>query len=268
MRRLAMWLLILAVAGCAGKSGQPATVDLVVFAASSLTEAFTALGQGFQADHPQVHVTLNFAGSQQLAQQLALGAPADLFASANQTQMDAVVAAGRIVPESVRVFASNRLVVVLPADNPGQIQSLADLAGPGLRVVLADESVPVGAYTRIFLTNADAGPALPADFSQKVLGNTVSFEINVRAVLSKVSLGEADAGVVYASDLAASAENVQQMAIPDALNVIAVYPLAPVVDSQHSQDVGAFVDYILSPAGQGILATHGLLPPTQPDHGS
>ncbi len=254
------WGVALALIGCVGASpptGQPASTELVVFAASSLTEAFTALGQGFEAEHPTVQVTLNFAGSQQLAQQLALGAPADLFASADQTQMAAVVAAGRVNPESVQIFAHNRLVIVLPGDNPGNVHTLADLARPGLRVVLADASVPVGAYTRTFLARADAGPDLPANFSQGVLANTVSFEINVRAVLSKVRLGEADAGVVYASDGAAAGESVGQIPIPDALNVVAAYPLAPVSDGHHPQSAAAFVDFIFSLPGQKILADHG-----------
>ena len=254
------WVAALVLIGCVGTSaptGQPAPTELVVFAASSLTEAFTALAQGFEADHPDVAVTLNFAGSQQLAQQLALGAPADLFASADQPQMAAVMAAGRVSPDDVQIFAHNRLVIVLPADNPGNVHALADLARPGLRVVLADASVPVGAYTRTFLANADAAPDRPADFSQGVLANTVSFEINVRAVLSKVRLGEADAGVVYASDGAAAGTTVQQIPIPDALNVVAAYPLAPVADALHPQAAKAFVAFILSPPGQKILADHG-----------
>ena len=271
MRRLLFWLnriakslvgwgVALVLIGCVGTSaptGQPASTELVVFAASSLTEAFTALGQGFEAEYPTVRVTLNFAGSQQLAQQLALGAPADLFASADQTQMAAVAAAGRVNAESVQIFAHNRLVIVLPGDNPGNVHALADLARPGLRVVLADASVPVGAYTRTFLANADAAPDLPADFSQSVLANTVSFEINVRAVLSKVRLGEADAGIVYASDGTAVGPSVVQIPIPDALNVVAAYPLAPVTDSHHPQQTADFMAYILGPAGQKILADHG-----------
>ncbi|MBP8110320.1 MAG: molybdate ABC transporter substrate-binding protein [Caldilineaceae bacterium] len=254
------WVAAPGLIGCVGISGpasQPVPTELVIFAASSLTEAFTALGQGFEADHPTVGVTLNFAGSQQLAQQLALGAPADLFASADQAQMAAVITAGRVSAESVQIFAHNRLVIVLPGDNPGNVHALADLARPGLRVVLADATVPVGAYTRTFLANAAAAPDLPAAFSQGVLANTVSFEINVRAVLSKVRLGEADAGVVYASDGAAAGTTVQQIPIPDALNVVAAYPLAPVTDSHHPQEAAAFMAYILGPAGQAILANHG-----------
>lgn len=260
MRRLAVWLWVLVLVGCGPLPSDPVQVEVVVFAASSLTEAFTALGQGFQTDHPHVRVTLNFAGSQQLAQQLALGAPADLFASADRAQMDGVVAAGRVAAPSVGIFAHNRLAVVLPQENPGDVHALADLARPGLRVVLADASVPVGAYTRTFLAQADAAPNFPDDFSQRVLANTVSFEINVRAVLSKVRLGEADAGVVYSSDGAAAGPNVQQAAIPDALNVTAAYPFAPVADARHPQEAAAFMAYVLSPAGQSILAAHGLLP--------
>lgn len=258
-------LLNLALGGCAGGdlSPRPAppAAQITVFAAASLTDAFTALGQAFQAQHPGTEVILNFGGSQQLAQQLVQGAPADLFASAALSQMDLVAASGRIAPDTPRIFAQNRLTLVMPQDNPGAIHTLADLARPGLRLVLADESVPVGAYSRAFLAQADASGDLPPNFGAQVMANIVSFEINVRAVLSKVRLGEADAGIVYTSDVTGAAPmDVAVLPIPDHLNVIARYPIAPLTDPVHPAQGEAFMAFVLSPPGQAILAEHGLQP--------
>jgi molybdate transport system substrate-binding protein len=242
------------------------TTPINVFAAASLTDAFTALGDAFEADHPTVDVTFNFAGSQQLAQQLAQGAPADIFASADQAQMAAVVDTGRIAVDAPRTFVRNGLVVVMPADNPGTVRTLTDLGRPGLRLVLADAAVPVGAYTRDFLARTESSSDLPADFPAQVLANTVSFEVNVRAVLSKVRLGEADAGIVYRSDVAneSIASEVISLYIPDALNVAAAYPIAGLIDAVHPEPAAEFVIFVLSPAGQGILAEYGFLPGSGP----
>ena len=259
-RRLASvaWLVlaVLALAACAAPA-QPRRAELVVFAAASLTDAFTEIGAAFTAESG-VAVTFNFAGSQTLAGQLASGAPADVFASANDRQMQAAVDAVRIDPATVRTFAANRLVVVTPRDNPAAIAAPADLAAPGLKLVLADGAVPVGQYSLQFLANASADSAYTATYSPTVLANVVSYEENVRAVLAKVSLGEADAGIVYSSDVTdAQREQVQLIEIPTALNVIATYPIAPVADSEQSALAQAFVDLVLSPAGQAILERYG-----------
>lgn len=264
--QLSAALLLSLLSACAPTRARTQPVSLTVFAAASLTGAFTQIGQSFETAHPGVTVTFNFAGSQQLAQQLSQGAAADVFASANQQQMDTVAATGRIDKTAVRMFAQNRLVVIYPQGNPAGIASLADLAKPGLRLVLAAKEVPVGAYTLEFLAKAAADPAFSPSFQADVLKNVVSYEDNVKVVLAKVSLGEADAGVVYTSDVASAlpqakdSAQVGELAIPDNLNVVAVYPLAPLADSPHLALAQAFVDLALSPEGQAVLAQAGFIP--------
>lgn len=267
--RQSVLLLLVLLAACAAPpptdpaapADAPLVGELVVFAAASLTDAFTQIGQDFEAANPGTRITYNFAGSQRLAQQIAQGAPADVFASANTRQMGVAIESGRIVSGTQQVFVQNRLIVVLPADNRAGIESLPDLARPGLKLVLAAEAVPVGAYSRDFLAKAAADPAFGAGYDTAVLANLVSQEENVRAVLTKVRLGEADAGIVYSSDVAPDeADQVLRLAIPDALNTIAAYPVAAVQDSQHAALADAFIAYLLSPAGQDVLAQYGFIP--------
>ncbi len=267
-RRSAVAALLMAVLaglpGCGPSAAPTPTTDpvtLVVLAAASLTDAFTELGGRYQAAHPGVRVAFNFAGSNQLAEQLAQGAPADVFASANARQMAAVVESGRVVSGTQQTFASNRLIVVLPADNPGRVAALPDLAQPGLKLVLAAAQVPAGQYALDFLDKAGQDPAFPAGFKAAVLQNVVSYEANVRAVYTKVALGEADAGIVYASDASAAAGQIRSLPIPDALNTIAVYPIAPLADGPHAALAQGFVDLVLSAEGQAVLQEHGFLPP-------
>lgn len=261
-------LLCLFLAACSNGTSSsetavsPSDSQLIIFSAASLTEAFTALGGAFEAQQPGVEVVLNFAGSQQLAQQLSQGAPADLFASANERQMTAVIDSGRIEGGSQQIFATNRLVIVYPADNPANLQSLTDLAQPDLRLILAAPEVPVGQYAQEFLDKTAVDPAYGPAYTESVRSNIVSFEENVRAVLSKVLLGEADGGIVYQSDLnSVTAHSLGQLAIPDDLNVIATYPIAPINDSERSALAAAFLEFVLSPAGQAILAGYGFSPP-------
>lgn len=238
---------------------QPVTLN--VFAAASLTEAFSKLGAQFEAEHPGVTVVFNFAGSQQLAQQLADGAPADVFASANQKQMDAAIASGRIANDLALPFVTNQLVVIVPKDNPATLNTLSDLAKPKLKLVLAAAEVPVGQYALDFLDQATQDATFGATFKEDVLKNVVSYEANVKAVLTKVVLGEADAGIVYGSDVSGdSAAAVQQLAIPAALNVVASYPIGTVQNSANPDSAAAFVAYVLSPTGQATLAGFGFTP--------
>jgi molybdate transport system substrate-binding protein len=239
---------------------QPPVVTLNVFAAASLTAAFGDIGKAFQAAHPGVTVTFNFAGSQQLAQQINSAAPADVFASANQTQMDAAVKGGRVAQGSSKPFVNNRLVVIFPKANPAGVQTLQDLAKPGLKLVLADKSVPVGQYALNFLDNAVKDGSFGAAFKDDVLKNVVSYELDVKSVLTKVELGEADAGIVYTTDAATDTKGqTAQLAIPDNLNVIAVYPIAVVKDSPNLSLAQVFVDFVLSPDGQAILTRYGFI---------
>ncbi len=245
------------------------SVDLNVFAAASLTGPFGEIGKLFESNHPGVQVVLNFAGSQQLAQQINQGAPADVFASANNAQMKTVVQAGEILSSAQQIFAENRLVVIYPQNNPAGLKELKDLANPGLKLVFAAKDVPVGQYSLDFLHKTAADPALGSTYRAGVLENVVSYEDNVKAILAKVVLGEADAGIVYASDISGEDENkVGRLDIPDALNVIATYPIAPVKTSQHSQLAQAFIDLVLSSEGQDILAKFNFIPVAAPPEGS
>ena len=234
---------------------------LTVLAAASLTESFTELGALFESQNPGVKVAFSFAGSQALAQQLGQGAGADVFASANQKYMDAAVEANRVNQEDAKTFVTNRLVVIFPKDNPGGIKELKDLAKPGLKLDLADPSVPVGQYTVDFLDKAVQDPGFDPQFKEDVLNNVVSYEDNVKSVVTKVSLGEADAGVVYVTDITAdAADKVGKLDIPDALNTIATYPIAPISDSKNPELARAFVALVLSPEGQRVMAKYGFIP--------
>lgn len=258
-----LFFAALALSGCRNAESSEATIS--IFAAASLTETFTELGNQFQDAHPGASITFNFAGSQELAQQLAQGAPADVFASANQRQMERVVAAGRVDAQEVHIFAHNHLVVVLPSGNPGRINTLQDLARPGVQLLLADEAVPAGQYSREVLRKVTASGEYGAAYEQAVLNNVVSFEQNVRGVLTKISLGEADAGIVYVSDLHAhnsNADTTELLAveIPARYNVDAAYSIALVGAGPNRSLAQSFVEFVTSPAGQSILADHGFIP--------
>ena len=233
---------------------------LTVFAAASLTESFGEMAKQFEAAHPGVDVVLNLAGSQQLRAQLEQGAQADVFASANTKEMNAAVGSSVIVSGTQKTFARNRLVVIYPKDNPGKIAALADLAKPGLKLVVADKAVPVGQYTLDMLDKMRRDPAYSADFAGKVQANVVSRENDVKAVVAKVRLGEADAGVVYSTDVtAAAAQDVTPLAIPDQFNQIATYPIAPLARAPQPDLAQQFVDLVLSDAGQELLAGFGFI---------
>jgi len=259
----ARWSLLLVLAaglaGCGtGRPGEEATApqEIVVFAASSLTDAFTELAEAFEVEHPAARILLHFAGSSQLAAQLAEGVPADVFASANPEQMQAAISAGRIDPGAGAIFVSNRLTIIVPTGNPAGVASLEDLARPGILLILAVEGVPVRAYTD------EIAAGLGTGFQEGFYGNLVSEEENVRQVVAKVALGEADAGIVYTSDVSPDiAGQVAQIAIPEVRNVVALYPIAPLADSPHPEWAQAFVDFVLSPAGREILARRGFGPP-------
>jgi molybdate transport system substrate-binding protein len=257
------WLLCLFMVCCLGGcSSEPAEDraaaprEITVFAAASLSDAFNELAEVYQVQNEGVQVVFNFAGSSQLATQLNEGIAADVFASANTTQMRVAVDGGRIAAETERVFVSNRLAIVVPADNPAGINALEDLAQPGVQLILAVEGVPVRQYTDEIVA------AMPADFQEQFYNNLVSEEDNVRQVAAKVALGEADAGVVYTSDVTPDiADKVQQIDIPDAQNVIATYPIAPLADAPQPELAQSFIDFVLSAEGQRILSRWGFGPP-------
>jgi molybdate transport system substrate-binding protein len=241
-----------------GGTRYPNQEQLTIYAAASLTEAFQQLGQQFETAQPEVEVVISFAGSQQIAQQLSQGAPGDLFASANEKQMTNVINFGRVLEGSDQEFVHNHLVLILPAGNPGGINELGDLTSSGLELILADQSVPVGAYAQEMLQRAEQDPRFGADFKSSVLRNVVSYEENVRAVLTKIILGEADAGIVYASDAAGAKEtDLQVIPIPDEINTIASYFIAPIADSPNQELAQDFISLVLSPQGQKILSDYG-----------
>jgi molybdate transport system substrate-binding protein len=233
------------------------TVELLVFAASSLTDAFDEMIRAFEVQNPGVRVVINYGGSSGLATQLLEGGVADIFASANSAQMQRVVDAGEIVDDP-QTFATNRLVVIVPSDNPGGIETLADLANPGLLLILAMRGVPVRDYTDQMFAEMAADPAYGSAYSAAVYANLVSEEENVRQVAAKVALGEADAGVVYTSDITPDlADRVRQIEVPDAYNVIAAYPIAHLANAPHPDAAAAFLAFVLSDEGQSILNRWG-----------
>lgn len=230
---------------------------LTVFAASSLTDAFTEIEAAFESANPGVDVIYNFGGSSTLATQLAEGAPADVFASANTAQMNVARDAERIAG-APRAFVKNRLVLIVPADNPANITSLRDLANAGVKLVFAATDVPVRDYTDAMLEKLAADPAYGAEYRAAVMANLVSEEDNVRQVSAKVALGEADAGIVYRSDVTPDiVGDVIALPIPDAINTLATYPIAVTDDSANPDLAQAFIDYVLSDAGQETLVNWG-----------
>lgn len=237
----------MAVACAPGRpAGSPARVT--VFAAASLADAFRQLAGAFAPAHPDTPVSFNFAGSQQLAGQLTQSAPADVFAPADQRHMQQIAEAG-LVAGRPRPFAGNRLAIAVEPGNPLGVRGLADLADPRVTVVLAADEVPAGAYARRAL--AAAGVQVTPS----------SLEADVRAVLGRVALGEADAGIVYVSDVVAARGRVEAVAIPPEHNVAVSYPIAVLAQAPNPDGARAFVDFVLSPAGQAVLARFGFAPP-------
>lgn len=235
-----------AAAAC-GRAGSD-TGTLMVFAASSLVEPVRELAAAFEDRHPDTAVRVNFAASSDLAVQLAEDAPADVFASADRVQMEVAAAAGR-VPDATPL-ATNRLVVVVPADNPAEIEGARDLGGPGIALVLAGEAVPAGRYARAALEALGIGPAAEE--------NVVSNEDDVKSVVTKVALGEADAGVVYATDLTETVRGeVMAFEFPPAAQVTAHYEIAPVLGAPNPDAARAFVALALSPDGREVFERHG-----------
>jgi molybdate transport system substrate-binding protein len=246
--RLTAALAAVVLAGCGGSEeppgGSAAPGGLTVFAAASLTAAFTELGQQFTTASG-TRVTFNFAGSQALATQIQQGAPADVFASADLANMAKVEDLTGTPPN----FASNLLEIVVEKGNPRGVEGLGDLAAGDLKVVLAAPEVPAGKYAAEVLAKAG------------VTVRPVSQEDNVKAVVTKVALGEADAGIVYRTDVTAGGGKVEGVEIPEDQNMLATYPIATVKATKAQDQAQAFVDLVLSAEGQRVLEQHGFLPP-------
>lgn len=229
-------------------SSSPALSGTVnVFAAASLKEAFTKLGKQFEAAHPGTKVVFNFGPSSGLATQINQGAPADVFASASAKNMDQVSKAGAAT--SPTNFASNVMQIAVPAKNPAGITQLSDLARSGVKVALCQKAVPCGATAAKVLASA------------RLTVVPVTQEVDVKAVLTKVTLGEVDAGVVYVTDVRAAGEKVKGIQIPTALNASTKYPIATLTTAPNKAGGQAFTDYVLSADGAAILTAAGFAKP-------
>lgn len=252
-------LIALVSAACqaapaAAPAGGPTT--LTVLAAASLTDSFKEIGAAFERANPGVKVTFSFAGSQTLRTQIQQGAKADIFASADAANMDPLKTAD-LLAGAPQVFTRNVLTVIVPKANPAGLKQLDDLARPGLKLIFADAGVPVGNYTLQVLDKLSADPAYGTNFKSQVLANVVSKETDVKAVVSKVSLGEADGGVVYTTDAQVAAGKLSAIPIPERYNVIATYPIAILKSGANLPLAQRFVGYVLGAEGQAVLNRYG-----------
>ncbi len=238
-------------------SCEDSETKLRVMAASSLAEAFNDMAEAFEEDNLGVDVQLDFAGSQRLRYQLEFGAKADIFASADDLQMDPLFAAD-MIGGSAPYFAANTLVLI--AVNGGSVDTIADLALPGVKLVLAQNNVPAGAYSRQVLINISQGGE---SFKYRVLSNIVSEEPNVRSVAQKVALGEVDAGIVYRTDVRAARRegDIKVIEFPEESNVGVRYPMAVLKNAQERELAEKFLVFVMSEAGQRVLANHGFSSP-------
>jgi len=245
----------LLLAGCSSAAPEPGsspasspseealTGSITVLAAASLTETFDALGAAFEAEHPGTTVTFSYGGSSSLAQQIVSGAPADVFAAANESTMQTVDDAGLAVDPTI--FATNVLELVVPPGNPGGVTGLADLARPELAIALCDVAVPCGSATQQLLDQ------------EGITAQPDTLEQDVKLVLTKVQLGEADAGLVYVTDAATAGDAVEGIAIPEAQSVVNRYPIATIDGSPNAALAAAFVAFVLSEEGRAALAEAG-----------
>lgn len=249
-------------AGCEEKAPAPAARRLTVLAAASLGDAFRELGSAFEATHKRVRVEFSFAGSNQLRTQLEEGAPGDVFASADRVQMDAAVSARVVEAKSVRAFAMNTLTVIVPRANRANIRSVADLARPGLKIVVADAGAPAGRYTQRMLEAAGAMAGLGPEFVKGFEANVVSREENVSAVAAKVAMDEADAGIAYVSDAAGSrGEKLTRVALPAELDQPAEYVAAATARAAEPALAREFIEFLASREGAAFLTRHGYVAP-------
>jgi molybdate transport system substrate-binding protein len=256
MRRFAVIAAVLAAAAAAGCSssssspstgGSPSTGTITVFAAASLTESFTQLGKQFEAAHPGDTVKFSFGPSSGLATQITSGAPADVFASAAPGNMDDVVNAGDA--SSPQSFAKNTMEVATPPDNPGNVESVKDLADDSVKVALCQPQVPCGVVAAEVFKNAG------------ITVKPVTLQPDVKSVLTQVETGNVDAGMVYVTDVQAAGSKVHRVTIPASDNASTLYPIATINSSKHKSIAQAFMNYVLSPAGQQVLKAAGFESP-------
>lgn len=255
--------LLFALAGCGGDATTAGENEgaLTVFAAASLTDAFEEMGEMFEEENPGSEVSFNFASSSTLATQAIQGAPADVFASADEAQMENVADENLLAGEP-EIFAENREVVVVPEGNPAGVEEFGDLAQPGIRLVLALEEVPAAEYAEEILSNAAEDPEeYGPEFEEAVLGNIVSREEDVRASVNRVVIGDADATFAYASDVTPDIRSsVEVVEVPENLQVVPRYPIAALEGSENTELAEAWVELVLSESGQRTLEEWGFEP--------
>lgn len=249
---LCLPLAVLVFAGCGARA--ESKPELTVFAASSLTDVFEELGEEFERRNPGVEVRFNFAGSSVLLTQLHQGAPADVFASADEAKMKTAEEVG--IVGGPRVFARNSPVIIIPQDNPAGVENLQDLARPELQLVLAQKGIPIAEYTEEILAKADS--RYGEDFEGRVMANVVSREADVRAAVNRVTLGEADAAFVYASDVTPGVrDRVEMVEIPAGVNIVATYPIAVTENAPDPELAREWVDLVSSEEGQDVMEEWG-----------
>lgn len=234
--------------------------ELTAFTAASLTGAFGEIGQIYK-NESNINVIFNFDGSQVLRTQIENGAYADVFVSANTKQMNALKAVGLMNNSSISIFTRNKLALIVPRDNPAKIHNLTDLAKPGIKIVIGTKDVPVGDYAMQIINKLGNDSAYGPDYKTKVTSNIISRETNVNYVVTKVALGEADAGFAYISDITENlSAKVDKIEIPDKYNVIAEYPIGVLKQSKYPAEAKEFIDLVKSEKGAAILEKYGFSP--------
>lgn len=246
--RMALLMALVVVLGACGDDGGSVEGELLVSAAASLTDAFADVEAAFEDANPDVDVVLNLGSSSSLREQILEGAPADVFASANTSNMDQVVEAGEVEGEP-EIFVRNLLQIAVPSGNPAGVTGLEDFGRDELLIGLCAEEVPCGDFAREALANAGVTPAIDTN------------EPDVRALLTKVEVGELDAGITYVTDVSSTGGTVDGVDIPDDQNVVASYPIAALTNAPNPEAAAAFVAFVLSDEGQAILAEYGFAAP-------
>jgi molybdate transport system substrate-binding protein len=261
---VAVSILIIAgllVTGCTTAVEVPEQTTLTVFTAASLTGAFTDIGKAYEAENANVRVDLAFDGSQALRTQIEQGASPDVFVSASTKHMQALQDAGFMDNGTVAPFLGNSMALIVPADNPAGITSLADLNKSGTKIVIGTKDVPFGDYTRQVLDKMAADPAYGEAYKEAVMNNVISEETAVSSVVPKLTLGEADAAFVYKSDVSKDdLDKVTRIEIPTEYNVMATYPLGILAESSHKTEAESFIAFVRGPDGSAILTEYGFDP--------
>lgn len=259
---LAACMAICALLLAAGCTTTEEETTITVFAAGSLKGSFTEISTAYEDDHPGTEVVLNIDGTQALRTQVEQGARGDVFVSANQKHMDALIGEGFMDNATVVDFVENRVTVALPASNPGTIADLSGLTKAGTKVLIGTPDVPIGSYAREVLESMAADPAYGEAYRDAVLANVVSEETNVNNIIAKLLIGEADAGFTYTSDVVtpAYADQLTTITIPDEYNVVARYPIGALRESAHPDTANEFIAFVLSEQGREILGRYGFDP--------